>query len=229
MNKLTEDINIQLSPQAALIAYADKKNNSYFLELRNINKTGKMGTGRPVTVEFLDSLFAGFSETHNTIASGIVPKNLLFCDTRPGFNKFIWYNSPRKRMMYFTKSLNMENTTYNMPGVIYSVCNETMKIYAYKGDDPTPDTELYAAPFFNIYDRGVCFGSSKLDKPLNLTFLEILEYWEKKFWASEFSHLGENGNPTKSNLILVTKAAKNSEFNYKELKSLNMNLKEILT
>ena len=54
-------------------------------------------------------------------------------------------------------------------------------------------------------------------------------YWEKKFWLTEFTHLGSNGNPTKSNLVLVTKAARDRDFNLDELKPLNnMKLKDIL-
>ena len=56
-----------------------------------------------------------------------------------------------------------------------------------------------------------------------------MEYWEKKFWLTEFSHLGGGGNPTRSNLILVTKAAKDKPFNLDELKPLNnLKLKDIL-
>jgi hypothetical protein len=56
----------------------------------------------------------------------------------------------------------------------------------------------------------------------------LLEYWEKKFWLTEFSHLGNGVNPTKSNLVLVTKAAKEEKFNLDELKPLNKKLKDIL-
>ena len=58
----------------------------------------------------------------------------------------------------------------------------------------------------------------------------LLQYWEKKFWLTEFSHLGGDGNPTRSNLVLVTKAARDMPFNLDELKPLNnMKLKDILT
>ena len=46
---------------------------------------------------------------------------------------------------------------------------------------------------------------------------------------TEFSHLGGGGNPTKSNLVLVTKAAKDKPFDLEELKPLrNLKLKDIL-
>ena len=62
-----------------------------------------------------------------------------------------------------------------------------------------------------------------------LSYENLLEYWEKKFWLTEFSHLGGGGNPTKSNLVLVTKAAKDKPFDLEELKPLrNLKLKDIL-
>ena len=52
----------------------------------------------------------------------------------------------------------------------------------------------------------------------------------KKFWLTEFSHLGGDGNPTRSKLVQVTKAARDMPFNLDELKPLNnMKLKDILT
>ena len=72
-------------------------------------------------------------------------------------------------------------------------------------------------------------STAKIEKPKDLTYENLLEYWEKKFWLTEFSHLGGGGNPTKSNLVLVTKAAKDKPFDLEELKPLrNLKLKDIL-
>ena len=111
-----------------------------------------------------------------------------------------------------------------------------MRIYAYKENVPGPDTVLYAAPFFNVTGSSVCLGNARIDLPKDLTYEKLLQYWERKFWLTEFSHLGGNGNPTKSNLVLVTKAARvvtkaarDRDFNLDELKQLNnMKLKDIL-
>ena len=52
----------------------------------------------------------------------------------------------------------------------------------------------------------------------------------KEILADGVFALGSNGNPTRSNLVLVTKAARNKPFDLKELKPLNnMKLKDILT
>ena len=154
---------------------------------------------------------------------------MLWCDSRKGSEKYVWYNPPRKRMMFFKESLKVENAEYNLPGIIYETNGNSLNVYACKGKVLTDETELYAAPFFNVTGASVCLGSAKIEKPKDLTYENLLEYWEKKFWLTEFSHLGGSGNPTKSNLVLVTKAAKDKPFDLEELKPLrNLKLKDIL-
>lgn len=63
----------------------------------------------------------------------------------------------------------------------------------------------------------------------NPTFNQWLEYWEKRFWMSEFSHLGAGGNPTRNNLVLVTEKARNAPFDESELKLSGKQLKDLLT
>lgn len=218
-----------LHPKAALIAYTSDEDNSFFLEIREIDEEGNMGEGRPVTVEFMNELVRGYSEKHGTTPYGKMPANLLWCDPRKGSERCIWYNPPQKRMMFFNRSLQIENAEYNLPGVIYEAGEHGMNIYAYKDKELKADSTLYAAPFFNVTGVRVCLGVAKIDRPKDLTYANLLEYWEKKFWLTEFSHLGGNGNPTKSNLVLVTKAARDRDFNLKELKPLNnLKLKDIL-
>lgn len=228
-NKLTKQINTMLHPRAALIACSTDGGDMHFLEVRSINENGEMSEGRPVTVEFITELIKGYSERHSSTPHGRIPPNMLWSDTLKGNEKYIWYNPPQKRMMFFKDSLKIENAEYNLPGVIYEVRDERMNIYAYIDKELTAETDLYAAPFFNVTGASVCLGFAKIDKPTEMTYDKLLEYWEKKFWLTEFSHLGGGGNPTKSNLVLVTKAAKDAPFNLKELKPLRkLKLKDIL-
>lgn len=217
-----------MQPKAALIAYENSEEKSCFLELRTISNDGRMSEGMPVTYDFMNTIAENYSEVHNGTPYGTVPANLLYADSRKGHEKYIWYNPPQRRMMYFKQSLNVEIAEYNLPGVVYVVTDERMEIYAYKGDKPEDTTELFAAPFFNVSTASVCLGSAKLDKPTNPTYTDLLIYWEKRFWLTEFSHLGSGGNPTNSNLVLVTKAAHDAPFNLNELKPLNKTLKTIL-
>lgn len=234
-NELTRKLRTLLHPRAALIVYAQENNshsmndNSYFIEVRDIDESGRMGEGRPVTVEFMNELVRGYSEKHSATPYGRIPSNLLWCDPRKGGEKYIWYNLPQKHMMFFKESLKIENVEYYLPGIIYEAGENRLNVYAYKDTELTDKTELFAAPFFNVTGASVCLGSAKIEKPKDLTYTNLLEYWEKKFWLTEFSHLGGGGNPTKSNLVLVTKAAKDKPFDLNELKPLNkLKLKDIL-
>ena len=234
-NELTRKLRTLLHPRAALIAYAREDNshyvydNSYFIEVRDIDESGIMGEGRPVTAEFMNELVRGYSERHSATPYGRRPSNLLWCDPRKGSEKYIWYNSPRKRMMFFKEALKIENAEYHLPGIIYEAGESHLNVYACKDREPTEKTELYAAPFFNVTQASVCLGSARIEKPKDLTYAKLLEYWERKFWLTEFSHLGAHGNPTKSNLVLVTKAAKDRPFDLEELRPLNnLKLKDIL-
>ena len=228
-NELTRTLKTLLIPKAALIAYASENEKNFFLEIRDIDDRGNMAEGRPVTLEFMNELVKGYSERHSSTPYGKVPSNLIYCDSRKGSERYIWYNPPGKKMMFFRPELKIDNAEYNLPGVIYEAGEHGMRIYAYKGDTPDKDTPLYAAPFFNVTGSSVCLGSANLEKTKDMTYEKLLQYWEKKFWLTEFSHLGAHGNPTRSNLVLVTKAARNSPFGIEELKPLNnLKLKDIL-
>ncbi len=231
MNELTRNLTSLLEPKAALVAYAHTEygQDRYHLELREIDERGIMGEARPVTYDFLNELTHGYAAEHNGVPYGKIPPNMLYADGRYGHMRYVWYDPPRKRTMYFRESLAIENGEYNVPGVIYEAVDTALNVYAYKGSEPpTAETELYAAPFFNVTRERVCLGSARAEKSADLSYDGLIEYWERIFWLSEFSHLGSAGNPTKSNLVLATKAARNAPFDEEELKPLNIELKNLL-
>lgn len=228
MNCLTEKINMLLRPEAALIVYhCEEPEKMFYLETRPITPDGKMGAAQPVSCEFMNRLTSAYCESHSGTPFGPIPETMLYCDVRKGREKYIWYNPPAKRMMYFRKDLCMENAEYHMPGVIYIATNETLRIFAYKGKRPAKNAELFFAPFFNTSSNNVCLGTARLDKPCNPTYDELTDYWEKRFWQSEFSHLSSEGNPTEHNLVLVTKAAKEQPFDPNELKPYRKTLNQL--
>ena len=219
-------------PKAALIAYecetTDYSTPRSYLELRPVNEKGRMGAGIPVTYEFMNSLVESYTESMSGIPHGRIPGNMLLCDPRKGREKYIWYNPPQKRKMYFQSCLHITDGTFNVPGIIYVVEQESMDVHAFKGTVPQEQTELYLAPFFNVTGADVCLGNSSLEKPLDTDFSGFQEYWEKRFWLSEFSHLGGSRNPTRSNLVSVTEKARENPFDYSELKPSGKKLKDIL-
>lgn len=179
MNELTKQLQEIMVPKAALIAYEYQEGHyasgSHYLELRPINKKGRMEAGIPVTYEFMDSLVESYSDGNRRIPHGWLPPNMLWCDTRRGHESYVWYNPPGKRRMFFKNDLNIGDGMFHVPGVIYIIKNERMDIFAYKGKKPDGRTPLYLAPFFNVTGGSVCLGNSTLEKPESLDFHTLLE------------------------------------------------------
>lgn len=211
-------------PVIALVAYRNSA-SEYYIETHDIDEKGRMLEGVPLSKECVSDLVSGFSLEQSHMPSGKIPANLLYADNRTGHEKYIWYNPPGQRMMYFTQDLNLENTLYYIPGVIYVATKSFLHIFAFKGKKPV--NKLYKAPFFNVTGANVCLGSANLDYPESPDYKDLLLYWEKKFWMTEFSHLGGNSNPTKSNLFAATQKWKDS-FDYDELLPQDQTLKDLL-
>jgi len=220
-----------LFPQLAIIVYtADRRAPNCeggYLEMHTIDVNGRMREGVPLSRKCITDIARNFSDTEGRQPHGAMPSNLLWCDSRAGAERYVWYNPPRKRMLYFVPKLGIENGEYHVPGVVYDVHNGSMDIYAYKGQKPSERSELFKGPFFNVTDGDVCLGSSSLKYPDHPTFTQLLEFWENLFWLTEFSHLGGSQNPTKNNLVMVTKNSVD-RFDEKELLSMNMKLNNLL-
>jgi PRTRC genetic system protein B len=175
-----------------------------------------MLAGHPLTLKCITELVESFSAEQSNIPQGKIPDNLLYSDTRKGHERYVWYNPPQKRMMFFNRNLNIEDGEYCLPGIIYDTGGEHLDVYAFKEENPDLESKLYKAPLFNVTGQKVCLGNAKINFPDNPTFGDYIMYWEKKFWLSEFSHLGGSTNPTKNNLVTVTKNSVES-FDYNHL------------
>ena len=225
--EILDGTDIKYIPEMALIFYIaddDAGNEKYYIETHRI-RNGRMGAGAPVSKQCISDIASSFSCELSLTPHGRIPENLLFADNRLGHQKYIWHNPPRKRYMYFAKQLSIPNGEYHVPGIIFVASNEKLNVYAFKEDKP--EEKLFKAPFFNTTDGSVCLGSSKIEYPLNPSYTDILNYWEKMFWLTEFTHLGGSHNPTKNNLVNVTKQSK-ERFDYEELIEMKLTLKNLL-
>lgn len=229
--KMSDNVENRLSqnliPFVALIGYKGEENcedDSYF-ECHEIDKDGVMRAGVPLSIDCISEVASSFSVEQSIVPHGVVPSNMMFFDNRVGHERYIWYNPPRKRMMFFKDDLCIENGEYFVPGVIYEVNGKgNLNIYAFKGNKPSK--VLFCAPFFNVSNGSVCLGNAKLDYPDSPSFYDYMDYWEKKFWLSEFSHLGTNS--VKGNLVLVTKNSKEKKFDVDVLLPMNITLQDLL-
>lgn len=214
--ELNNIVEQQLVPEMALIVYRNSKSNDIYMESHRINSCGQMLAGKSLTLKCITELVESFSVDQSNIPHGTISKNLLYFDARKGHERYVWHNPPRRRMMFFKKDLNIEDREYDLPGLIYDTNGEHLDIYAFKSKQLDGKSKLYKAPLFNVTGESVCLGSAKLNFPENPTFSDLIAYWEKNFWLTEFSHLGGNVNPTKSNLVTVTKNSTES-FDYNQL------------
>lgn len=222
---IIERRNDNLHPVMAMVVYKSDKDYTY-IETHSIDENGKMTEGIPLSYNCISELAGSFSQEQIEMPHGKVPENLLFFDNRIGFSKYIWYQPPKKQMMYFVDELGIPDGEYFIPGIIYVVYNDSMDIYAFKGDKPID--ELYKAPFFNTTDASVCLGNADLSYPENPSYFDFMDYWEKKFWLTKFSHLGGSKNPTKDNLVHVTKKSKR-KFDFDQLIKSNKKLKQLFS
>lgn len=232
MSKITSLLNQVYEPFMALIAYRTNENHdeSFYLEQHRICKDGSLGVGTPLRQKTIVELFSVLSKNNQELDSslyGVVPENVLYCDTRVGSEKLVWYHKPEARNMFFTKSLNIPDGQMKVPGLVYAVSDKTLRLFAFKGNKPKDI--LYKAPFMNTCETYVCLGNSKVKYPEERTFANAINYWETMFWKSEFSHiLGDN--PCNGNLATITKGciASGKPFPEDMLKRANVKLSDLL-
>lgn len=187
-------------PETAIIV--NRIGHSYYLERRDIIG-GKMTVGVPLTKDCIKDIVDSFSSDRKDIVHGVIPDNMLYADCRPGHEKYVWFQKPCKKHVYFKDNLNIPNGEMCVPGLVYVVRNNSLSMYAFIGI--RPKDKLFRAPFFNIYEGGgVCLGNAKVRKPDTLTYEAVIQYWEQMFWKSEFASL-IGGNTVNGNLSTLTK------------------------
>lgn len=227
---ITDDLHKAVfKPAAALIAYRNDKEDCY-LETRPILKNGTMGVTKPVTRSFLNSLLSSFSVTYAQTPVGTVPRNLLYADSRPGKEKYVWWEPAQIRHQSFVKNLEMEDGDYPMPAVVYMVDRDVLSVFAIKDRKPKENTRLYRGPFFNYYEDGhICLGDSHVVMPDPLTWTSLLQCWQNLFWNSTNSHIMNYGNPIKGNLVSILKEHKTKDsFDCSLLVPIKKTLKDLL-
>lgn len=190
-----------LVPEMAIMVYTDEERNNIYLERRDITN-GKMGAGIPLTEECVKDMADLTLNRSRKELHGIIPPNMLYADGRKGYEKYVWYEKPQKKMHYYTKDLEIPNGQLYTPALLYIAEQNKLSLYAFCGD--TPEGQLYRAPYFNVSDSHVCLGNAKLPEVGEMTYQNIINYWEKMFWQSEFAHI-LGANPVKSNLAILTK------------------------
>lgn len=179
MSKITDILQQVYEPFCAIIAYKAEKGASseemFYLEQHSILKDGSMGAGKPLKKKTLVDMMSVLSKSNTQIDSsiyGAIPDNVLYCDTRIGREKLVWYHKPEERFLFFKDDLDIPNGAMVVPGLVYVVQNKKLAVYAFKGNKPK--SNLFFAPFMNTTDTYVCLGNSKVAFPEERTFENIM-------------------------------------------------------
>jgi PRTRC genetic system protein B len=204
MGKVNEILTNRMTPEMAVIVYRHREGYSadkYYLERRPI-ENGRMGAGTPLTEHCLNNIAEALTSGRKDIARGVIPSCMLYADPGRGREKYVWYRKPEVRCLFFAGGLEISNGPMHVPGLVYVVKGEALSLYAFKGN--RPKKQLFRAPFFNTGKNTVCLGNAKVSKPDELTWEAIIQYQEKMFWQSEFTHILDT-NPVKGNLSSITR------------------------
>lgn len=124
------------------------------------------------------------------------------------------------------------DTFGTIPRLIFKATKNQLSVYALKETRrPTAKTKLYYAPFFNVYESGsVCMGTVGIKVAKAESLEEFIQLWETLFFNSYFSHLLDDYNPVKENIVSLWKDLIDTDkpFPNEQLKKNGKTLKNIL-
>ncbi|MFY1047486.1 PRTRC system protein B [Chryseobacterium sp. GP-SGM7] len=235
------DINkyfgVLYQPKSALVFYeSTDKNETSYVEHFDMGKDGSPINAHPLTVNEAKALAKSLNIDEEKDKAFLKPKGILSANIlhiNPSANgSVIWYTLSQQRQMYFVKYLEIPNGFANVPAMLWFADKEQLTVFALNSDKrPTEKTQLYYAPFFNVYDDGnVCMGTVDVNIQNSSSVEDFIEQWENYFFNSYFSHLVGGHNPIEGNVVsLWRELLKTNElFPTKVLKKSSKTLKNLL-
>lgn len=145
--------------------------------------------GHPLTMENLNSLVATVAKGAETRRrfNGYLPENVL----ATGIGSIVWWLPAADRTVSFSCNDELIGKSASgktpHPALVFGVNGRGWYVFALKENvRPKPDTNLWQAPYFNVWSSGaICQGSTQVPKGATT---EQIEGWSNAFFASNFSH-----------------------------------------
>lgn len=184
---------------------------SYYLESTPIYElAGKItyGASSPLskaTIGYLGEYF--YKEGKQSFSSKkLLPKNLIYTENKTMSTTLVWYLKKSRQPLCFSPSLGIQAGLAWVPNLLFVAQGTILSVYAYKEEEIDLQTELYKAPFHNIYADGkVCMGNTRIEGVSGVEYADAIKTWQNLFFNSEFSHLLSPLSPTVSNINLLWK------------------------
>lgn len=239
MKDITQSFGTLYHPTIALVVYQnDEINKDINVEHFDMDKNGNPINAHPLTEreakELIKALTINIQKEKNQDflkLKGILPTHIL--QINPSENgAVLWFTKSMKRQLYFTENLEISNGMAEVPAMLWLANKRSLKIFALSSNRrPTDKTELFYAPFFNVYENGnVCMGTVDVHIQSSTSLEEFTTKWEDYFFNSYFSHLMNEHNPINGNCVNLWKSLINNDklFPKEALKKANRTLKNLL-
>jgi len=237
MNDLTKAFGTLYHPQKAFLIYQqDSTERKIYIESYDIDRNGNPINAHPLSVTESTALAKALRTNESKQnaflkPAGLLPKNLLYFN--PGYGGYaVWFTPKQYVKLLFSADLGISCGMSNIPALIWKATKDGIGVYAILNEDEiNSDTDLYHAPFFNTYNDGkVCMGNVAVNIPKNCGLEDFISQWQTAFFNSYFSHMMQNHNPVKGNLVQLWKnlVGTGKAFPVKSLNPLNRKLKHLI-
>ena len=239
MKDIIQDFGTLYHPTTALVFYQnDERNKDTYVEYFDMNKNGNPVNAHPLTEreakELLKALTINTQKEKNQDflkPNGVLTTHILNINQSEN-GSVLWFTKSMKRQLYFTENLEIPNGMAEVPAMLWLANKRNLKIFALSSNRrPTEKTELFYAPFFNVYEDGnVCMGTVDVNIQNSTSLEEFTKKWEDYFFNSYFSHLMNEHNPINGNCVNLWKSLINTKkpFPKEALKKANRTLKNLL-
>ena len=212
MTDITHALGTLYHPQKAFLIYRQNSTSrQVYIESYDIGEDGAPMNAHPLSLTEASALAKALRTTEKTEkeflkAKGLMPKNLLYLST--GKTPYaVWHTPASYVNLLFREDLGIPSDSCAVPALIWKATRRNVAVYAITGtDEINLDTPLFHAPFFNTYEDGnVCMGNVSLQIPADCALEDFIGTWQQAFYNSYFSHMVQNHNPVKGNMVQLWK------------------------
>ncbi|WP_331708752.1 PRTRC system protein B [Pandoraea sputorum] len=178
-----------LLPRSAIVMYRDDGNAHAYATHHPIHITNDVPHLGPGTALNHDHLadFAAVAQKQAAYA-GFVPERLVY--TQP--NLIAWWRPAEKRHVWFATrdAIGERAGVTEHPPLLFAATHRGWYVFALgKNTRPTPDSALYTAPYYNVWQSGmICTGNAQTPKSATP---ESIKGYEDAFFRSRFTHTNQ--------------------------------------
>jgi PRTRC genetic system protein B len=207
MDNITNIYNEAYTAYKGIVVFKSGIENSrnFYVESFDFTADGRPINFHPLShnesLGLAETLYPNTNQTGFLHCRGMLPKKVLYVSTAHN-GAAMWYTTAKIQHLFFKESLNIPCGYAQVPALLWFATKDDLRIFALSSNGrPSETTQLYHAPFFNIYEDGdVCMGSVDINIKKDCGLIPFMEKWEMYFFKSYFSHLILSTSPVRYNI-----------------------------